>query len=186
LAREFGDVIVLSDRVLFAWDMNDKRQMLRHFLATLAYRTQKALADAPPDFSAFDAGNRVRTPHELICHMRSVLGYSRTFFIGGSYSRPTPLDFEQDVSKFHEMLADISQRLERGDELIGISEEQLLQGPFSDAMTHAGQLAMLRRMHGSPVPPENFIVAHVDVNNVSCDQPAPASPDAEWPERSIG
>lgn len=165
--------------------MNDKRQMLRHFLATLAYRTQKALAGAPADFADFDAGNRVRTPHELICHMRSVLGYSRTFFIGGTYRHPTPVDFAQDVCAFHEILADISSRLERSEPLKGISEEQLLQGPFSDAMTHAGQLAMLRRMHGSPVPPENFIVAHVETENVSADQPEPASPDADWPERSI-
>lgn len=163
--------------------MNEKRQMLRHFLATLAYRTQKALADAPPDFASFSVGNRVRTPHELICHMRSVLGYSRTFFIGGTYPRPTPVDFEQDVREFHEMLADMSQRLDRGDALNGISEEQLLQGPFSDAMTHAGQIAMLRRLHGSPVPPENFALAGVNTENVSADQPEPASPDEVWPER---
>ena len=165
--------------------MYEKRQMLRHFLATLAYRTQKALADAPPDFASFSVGNRVRTPHELICHMRSVLGYSRTFFIGGKYPRPTPVDFEQDLREFHAMLADLSERLDRGDKLNGISEEQLLQGPFSDAMTHAGQIAMLRRLHGSPVPPENFIVAEVAPDNVSPDQPAPASPDEVWPEKLL-
>lgn len=163
--------------------MNDKRQMLRHFLATLAYRTQKALADAPPDFASFRAGNRVRTPHELICHMRSVLGYSRTFFIGGSYPRPTPDDFHRDIEAFHEMLADLSERLEREEEMNGVSEEQLLQGPFSDAMTHAGQIAMLRRLYGSPVPPENFVIADVDADNVGINQPAPVSPDEDWPER---
>ena len=163
--------------------MNDKRQMLRHFLATLAYRTQKALADAPSEFAQFCAGNKVRTPHELICHMRSVLGYARTFIIGGTYPRPTPDDFERDISAFHEMLADLNSRLEAGEELHGITEEQMLQGPFSDAMTHAGQLAMLRRLHGSPVPPENFVVARVDSENVGPDQPAPVSPDADWAEK---
>ena len=163
--------------------MNDKRQMLRHFLATLAYRTQKALAGAPADFANFGAGNKVRTPHELICHMRSVLGYARTFFIGGTYSRPTPVDFQRDIDAFHEMLADLSARLDDGVRLTGITEEQLLQGPFSDALTHAGQLAMLRRLHGSPVPPENFVVADVKAENVSSLQSAPASPDTEWPER---
>jgi hypothetical protein len=157
--------------------------MLRHFLAALAYRTQKALADAPPDFAGFSAGNRTRTPHELICHMRSVLGYARTFFIGGTYPRPEVEDFRTDVIAFHEMLADLSGRLDRGDELDGITEERLLQGPFSDAMTHAGQIAMLRRLYGSPVPPENFVVAAIDAENVSADQNEPVSPDAEWPEK---
>jgi hypothetical protein len=162
---------------------DDKRQMLRHFLAALAYRTQKALAYAPEDFAGFDVGNRARTPHELICHMRSVLGYARTFFIGGSYPRPEPADWKKDIDAFHEMLADLSSRLGNGEALNGITEEQLLQGPFADAMTHAGQLAMLRRLHGSPVAPENFIVAKIAADNVGPDQALPASPDANWPEK---
>jgi hypothetical protein len=157
--------------------------MLRHFLAALAYRTQKAIRGADAGFAGFDAGYGVRTPHELICHMRSVLGYARTFFIGGSYPRPTPDDFARDIEAFHEMLADLSERLERGEPLNGITEEQLLQGPFADAMTHAGQIAMLRRLHGSPVPPENFIVADIVSQNVTSTQSAPVSPDADWPEK---
>jgi hypothetical protein len=163
--------------------MDDKRHMLRHFLAALAYRTQKALAEAPADFASFNAGNDTRSPHELLCHMRSVLGYARTFFIGGTYPRPTPDDFTRDIDAFHEMLADLSGRLERGESPGGITEEQLLQGPFADAMTHVGQIAMLRRLHGSPVPPENFIVADIEAENVMSAQPAPASPDLDWPEK---
>ena len=165
--------------------MNDKRLMLRHFLAAIAYRTQKALVNAPSDFASFDAGNRVRTPHELICHMRSVLGYARTFLIGGTYPRPTPEDFKRDVAEFHEMLADLSTRLKRGEPLNGITEVQLLQGPFADAMTHAGQLAMLRRLYGSPVPPEDFILAAIETENVGAGQPPPVSPDRDWPEKEI-
>ena len=163
--------------------MNDKRYMLRHFLAALAYRTQKALRDAPADFAGFSPGNQVRTPHELICHMRSVLGYARTFFVGGTYPRPVPDDWQRDIAAFHEILADLSDHLGRDRPINGTTEEQLLQGPFSDAMGHAGQLAMLRRLFGSPVPPENFIVAAVDTDNVSAAQPLPVSPDAEWPEK---
>lgn len=81
------------------------------------------------------------------------------------------------------MLADLSERLEREEEMNGVSEEQLLQGPFSDAMTHAGQIAMLRRLYGSPVPPENFVIADVDADNVGINQPTPVSPDEDWPER---
>lgn len=162
--------------------MSEKREMLRHFLAALAYRTQKALRGAPEDFAGFQAWNQVRTPHELICHMRSVLGYARTYFIGGAYDSPTPDDFAVDIERFHEMLADLSVHLKSGAPLNGTTEEKLLQGPFSDAMTHAGQLAMLRRLYGDPVAPENFIVAAVDAENVTARQPEPASPDKIWPE----
>ena len=123
--------------------MNEKRQMLRHFLGALAYRTQKALRGAPEGFATFDAGGGVRTPMELVRHMASVLGYSRTFFIGGSY-RAEPLEsFDDEIERFHQMLGDLRAHLEKGTPLIDTTEERMLQGPFSDAMTHAGQLAML-------------------------------------------
>src|SRR5258708_24937384 len=87
--------------------MSQKRDLLRHFLAALAYRTQKALRGAPDGFAEFKAGNQVRTPHELICHMRSVLGYARTFFLGCVYDRPKPDDFASDIVLFLEMLSDL-------------------------------------------------------------------------------
>ena len=62
--------------------MDEKRSLLKHFLAALAYRTQKALRDAPPDFADFRAAPQVRTPHELVRHMDSVLGYSRAVRFG--------------------------------------------------------------------------------------------------------
>ena len=82
------------------------------------------------------------------------------------------------------MLADLSARLLNGEPLTGITEEVLLQGPFADAMTHAGQLAMLRRLHGVPVASENFIFANISTDNVSPEQPEPAAPDLDWtPDR---
>jgi len=157
--------------------MNDKRHMLRHFLAALAYRTQKALRGAPEGFADFKAGNDVRTPKELVRHMTSVLGYGRTFFVGGEY-RPEPLPtFEEEIERFHDMLATLRELLETGVPLNGLTEEQLLQGQFSDAMTHAGQLAMLRRLHGDPVRSENFIRAAISPENLTSDQPDPVAPD---------
>jgi len=131
--------------------MDEKRQVLRHFLAALAYRIQKALRDAPPDFGSFRAAAGVRTPAELVCHMTSVLGYARTFFVGGQY-RPDPLpSLLAEADRLHEMLVDLAQHLESGTRLLqGMSPERLLQGPLSDAMTHAGQLAILRRLAGDP------------------------------------
>jgi hypothetical protein len=163
--------------------MDEQRALLRHFLAALAYRTQKALRGAPPDFSEFRPPLLVRTPHELIRHMDDLLGYARTFFIGGTYRAPVLHDLVAAVAHFHETLADLAQHLERGTKLQGITAEILLQGPFSDAMTHVGQLAMLRRLAGSPVPPENFVFAVITAANLGVDQPLPVSPDKDWPER---
>jgi len=163
--------------------MEDRRKLLNHFLAALAYRTQKALREAPQDFGSFRVDEGVRTPAELVRHMTSVLGYARTFFVGGRYW-PEPLEsFEEEIERFHEMLGLLAQHLRNGDALLeGMTEERLLQGPFSDAMTHAGQLALLRRLAGAPVPPEDFIVAEIRAERLGPDQAEPVSPDRVWPE----
>lgn len=163
--------------------MDERRMMLKHFLAALAYRTQKAVRGASTEFAGFRAGEKVRTPHELIRHMDSVLGYARTFFIGGSYRPPEFAEFEDAIKHFHDVVQDLARLLEEGAEMHGITPEVMLQGPFSDAMTHAGQLAMLRRLAGDPVPPENFIYAAISAENLGPDQPLPVRPDAVWPEK---
>ncbi len=165
--------------------MDDKRLLLRHFLAALAYRTQKALRGAPDSFPSFRAAPKVRTPLELIRHMESVLGYARTLFIGGEYNQEPLEDFQAEVQRFHQTIEDLARYLESDTPIEGFTPEQLLQGPFSDAMTHAGQLAMLRRLAGSPVPPENFVYADVRTDNLSPNQPLPVKPGnkhGEWPE----
>ena len=163
--------------------MDQKQTLLHHFLAALAYRTQKALRGAPAEFASFRAAPKVRTPHELIRHMDDVLGYSRTFFTGGSYRAPEFAEFAAAIAHFHETLADVARHIELGTRLRELTPEILLQGPFSDAMTHAGQLALLRRLAGSAVPPENFIFADINDANLGPDQPLPARPDEDWPER---
>ncbi|QQS34162.1 MAG: hypothetical protein IPM50_06220 [Acidobacteriota bacterium] len=164
--------------------MNDKRAMLAHFLAALAYRTQKAVRGAPADFGDFAAGNLTRTPKELVCHMTSVVGYADTFFTGGTFW-PEPLaTLDEEVVRFHSTIERLSKHISDGDAFLDMmTEEKMLQGPLADAMTHAGQLAMLRRIHGTPVPPENFIYADIDPANLTTDQPEPVRPDEEWKER---
>lgn len=163
--------------------MDETRSLLRHFLATLAYRTQKALRGAPESFSTFCVAPKARTPLELVRHMESVLGYARTFFIGGEYNQEPLEDFYAEVLRFHRTIEDLARHLGEGTPLQGITPERLLQGPFCDAMTHAGQLAMLRRLAGVPVPPENFIYADIQPDNLGVNQPAPVRPGdrrGEW------
>ncbi len=160
--------------------MTESRKLLQHFLAALAYRTQKALRGAPPDFGEYCAGTHVRTPHELVWHMTGVIGYARTMLHGGRFAPSRMPTFGGEVTRFHETLAALAADFADETLTARISDEQFLQGPLADAMTHAGQLAMLRRMAGSPVASENFIFAMIDSANVTENQAEPAAPDEWW------
>lgn len=163
--------------------MNEQRALLRHFLAALAYRAQKALRGAPAEFADFRAPNLVRTPRQLVRHMDGVLSYARSSFVDGPYQPPLLASFDETVAHFHGVLEDLAHHLEAGTQFGRITPECILQGPFSDAMTHVGQLAMLRRLAGCPIPPEDFSRAAISGDNLGPDQPASVSPDEEWPER---
>ena len=160
--------------------MSESRRLLQHFLAALAYRTQKALREAPAEFGEFRAGTHVRTPHELLWHMTGVIGYARIMFHGGKFLPPRLANLAEEVERFHATLGALRDDFANEALQAQISDEQFLQGPLSDAMTHAGQLAMLRRMAGSPVPSENFIYAAVRTENTTATQPDPVAPDAWW------
>ena len=160
--------------------MSESRRLLQHFLAALAYRTQKALRDAPAWFADFRPGPTARTPHELVQHMTSVIGYARTMLHGGTYTPPWIPSFDAQVDHFHETLRALRDDFANPALTASITDEQFLQGPLSDTMTHAGQLAYIRRLAGVPVAPENFIFARIEMENVSREQAPPASPDPGW------
>ena len=166
---------------------DEKRALVRHFLAALAYRTQKALRDAPASFGDFRPQEGVRSPVELVRHMTSVLGYACTFFTGGRY-RPEPLPtLDAEIARLHQMIETLAGHVASTTPFIeGVTTERLLQGPLADAMTHVGQLAMLRRLSGAPIPPENFVFAEIDPRRLGRDQPPPAQPDRVWPEAPPG
>jgi hypothetical protein len=160
--------------------MTEKRHMLCHFLASIAYHTQKALRGAPSGFESFKIGPTSRTPQELIRHMESVLGYARTFFTGGTYRNKLLETMDLQVEQLHRTIEDLVKLLDEGQKINEITEEQLLQGPFSDAMTHIGQISFLRRLYGSPVPSENFIYAKMSKDNLGTNQELPVRPDLDW------
>jgi len=161
---------------------SSSRQIIVHYLASIAYHTQKAIRNAEDDYWKFSAGNQVRTPEEILRHMTSLLGYIKTLSEGGTF-KPEPLKTIQDeIDRFHQFLDEVSKQLDRDLPLREVTEFQLLQGPLSDIMTHVGQLSMLRRLYGDPVPPENFVYADISSNRLGKNQPASRSPDKDWPE----
>ena len=112
--------------------------------------------------------------------MTGLMGYARTMFHGESFGPPRLDTFTEEVGRFHATLALLLKDF--GDETLTarITDEQFLQGPLADTMTHVGQLAMLRRLHGVPVASENFIFAKVDRANVTANQAEPVAPDLDW------
>jgi len=143
-----------------------KKDFLRHFIATIAYRARKAIGGAPVGFATFDAGHGVRKPVEILFHMSGVMLHAESFFVSAKVERMPIGSWEQEVARFFRVLAQIDQLLASRAELNGRTEEQLLQGPFADAMTHIGQLAMLRRMSGSSIPKEDFDEVTIRVGDV--------------------
>jgi len=152
-----------------------RHALLRHFLATLAYRTQKAIRGAPEHYAGFEAGKAVRTPAEIVRHMTALLEYVRTQLDGSR--RPTPPDppptFDEEVERFHRALASVADHLAAGTELTPSTVDRLLQGPLSDAMTHVGQLAMLRRLAEAPIAPESYFEADIRADRLGPDQRIP-------------
>jgi hypothetical protein len=112
--------------------------------------------------------------------MTGLIGYARTFLRGGEYAPPPVSTLGEEVARFHDQLHALAVDLADDALPSRLTDEQFLQGPLADAMTHAGQLAMLRRLAGTPVPSENFIHAEIRADNVSAEQPPPAAPDAWW------
>lgn len=149
----------------------DTRHLLRHLLASLAYRTQKALRQAPRDFGSFQAPSGIRTPAEILHHMGDLMFTTTSRLRGEQRKMQQPVgDLDQETERFHASLEELSDLLETVEPLDVETVEGLLQGPLSDAITHAGQLAMLRRLAGSPLPDENFVEAAVDTENVTSNQ----------------
>jgi hypothetical protein len=112
--------------------------------------------------------------------MSGLMGYARTMLHGGTYEPPWIPDFAGEVARFHSLLQQLLHDFADDALSAQITDEQFLQGPLADAMTHVGQLAMLRRLAGKPVPSENFIYARIDSDNVTEKQAAPAAPDLWW------
>jgi hypothetical protein len=160
--------------------MTESRELLKHFLAAIAYRTQKALRGAPPSFVDFRASPTSRTPYELLWHMTGLIGYARTMFHGGDFEPPRLASLEEEVVRFHSTLEALRDDFDDETLTASITDAQLLHGPLADTMTHVGQLAFLRRMCGSPVASENFIFASIKEDNVSAHQAEPNAPDVDW------
>lgn len=150
------------------------RAFLRHTLATLAYRAAKPLRDAPPEFASFAAGPGSRTPVQILAHMGDLLEWALSLARNQQTWRDAdPLPWPQEIERFYASLGALDAYL-ASEEPLGRNAERIFQGPIADALTHTGQLTMLRRLAGSPIRGENYERAEIAVGSVAIDQAAPA------------
>ena len=150
-----------------------ERDMLRHTLATLAYRGGKALRDAPADFASYKAGPSTRTPAEILAHVGDLFDWALSMARGEPVWRDSPpLPWAQEVTRFHEGLSAFDTHLASAAPL-ATSAEVLFQGPVADALTHVGQINLLRRMAGSPVRGESYARAEITSGRLGPEQAAP-------------
>jgi hypothetical protein len=153
--------------------MDSARQLLRHSLATLAYRAAKPLRGAPESFCKFKASADARTPVEILAHMGDLFDWALSSVRGEErWRNSTPLPWSPETDRFFAALEAFDAYLAT-DKPLHTTPEALLQGPIADAFTHVGQIALLRRLAAAPVRPENYYVAKITVGSVSADQPAP-------------
>ena len=153
--------------------MTPDRQLLRHTVATLAYRAGKAVRDAPPHFAAFLVAEGSRTPAQILAHMGDLVDWALCLAKGHhTWRDSTPLPWEQEVARVFAALEAFDAYL-ASDDSLGWSIERLFQGPIADALTHTGQLTMLRRLAGSPIKGENYAKASIAVGTVGVMQPTP-------------
>ena len=150
-----------------------KREMLRHTVATLAYRGAKAVRGAPDSFASFQSSETTRTPAQILAHIGDLLDWALSIAKGSeTWNNSTPLEWKYEVERFHAALKSFDDYLASEAELSGTCE-RLFQGAIADSLTHVGQLTILRRMAGAPIKGENYSRARIEAGRVGADQETP-------------
>lgn len=155
------------------------REFLRHTVATLAYRAAKTMRGAPAAFAGFRPGPTSKTPVEIVAHMGDLMDWGLSMASGAPrWNNSTPQPWDAECARFFAALEAFDGALDV-DVPLHYDLTRLFQGPVADALTHTGQLAMLRRMHGAPMKGESYNRADIVIGRVGPDQ-TPAEPRYEF------
>jgi len=153
--------------------MPDGRQLLRHTVATLAYRASKAVRNAPPGFSIFQVAPGSRTPGQILAHLGDLMDWALSQARGQQRWTDTPPgDWTADVDRFFRSIGELDAYL-ASDADVNFGALKIFQGAIADSLTHVGQINMLRRIAGAPVRGENYSRADIAAGRVTLEQPVP-------------
>ncbi|HUK90365.1 MAG TPA: hypothetical protein VLZ81_08180 [Blastocatellia bacterium] len=154
---------------------HDSNLPLRHAVATLAYRGAKAVKRAPADFGSFCPAEGSRSAGEILAHIGDLLDWALSQAKGEERWRNSkPRSWAEDSERFFTALAAFDEFLASGSKLHA-TPEKMFQGAIADALTHVGQIAMLRRLAGGRVRAENYSVANIEIGRTGSDQNKPVS-----------
>lgn len=149
------------------------RDLLRHSVATVAYRTGKIIRDAPQGYVSFQAGHNCRTPIQILTHIGDLFDWALAMAKGQpAWNDSQPLAWPDEVQRFFDTLKRFDDYL-ASPEPLHASADKLFQGPIADALNHVGQLAILRRLSGGPIRGENYFKADITTGRVGKEQPPP-------------
>jgi hypothetical protein len=153
--------------------MDDKRALLRHTVATVAYRGGKAVRAAPESFASYSPDGTPRTPLKILAHIGDLFDWALSQAKGAeAWSDSTPLEWDREIERFFATLHRFDEFL-ASDTPLATPPERIFQGAVADALTHIGQLAMLRRLSGAKIRAENYSRAEIVAGRVGADQSAP-------------
>ena len=146
--------------------------LLRHTLATLSYRLGKVLRDTPETFATYPDGE-TQCAGKILAHVGDLMEWALSMVNGKpEWHDSAPLAWPDEIARFYQAIGALDARLTE----IGAgasTPEKLFQGPIADALTHTGQLAMLRRQAGIKMKGENYYVADVAAGRVGPEQTPP-------------
>jgi hypothetical protein len=153
--------------------MDEKRALLRHTVATVAYRGGKAVRGAPASFASYSADGSPRTPATILAHIGDLFDWALSQAKGAeAWADSTPLEWDREVDRFFATLQGFDAFL-ASDAPLSATPERIFQGAIADALTHVGQLAMLRRLAGAKIKAENYSRAEIVAGRVGAEQTAP-------------
>ncbi len=144
-----------------------KRDVLRHMVATVAYRGGVAVKDAPQDFATFRAHETMRTPGEILAHLGDLFEGSLHLLKGNMvHVQSAPLPWKEEIARFFSAVREFDAYL-ASEAPLAFPVEKFVQGPIGDALTHVGQIVMLRRMAGSPIRSPGYFTAEIVAGDVN-------------------
>lgn len=163
----------MNDSAVQTAQTDPARQLLRHTVATLAYRGSKVVRGAPDSFAAFRSSEESRTAAEILAHIGDLLDWALSIAQGNQrWKDSKPLPWPDEARRFFAALEALDEYLASTD-TVAVPAEKLFQGPVADALTHVGQIALLRRLAGTPIRGENYFIARIEAGRVGPDQAGP-------------
>jgi len=144
----------------------DTTRILRHLVATIAYRASRSLRNVPEGFESVRLDDTAMSAGELILHMTNVMAFALATVRQTDRLQHRALAWPQEVTRFYSLLGELDSKLAAGAVLEEGMDLRLVQGPLADILTHIGQLHAMRRKAGAPVDSASYIKADVRIGRI--------------------